>query len=333
MKRLIILFMMTLFTTTLSAAIITVDINHPSIGDYKTLQEAHDAASLGDTIYVYPSLSRYDGISVTKQLKIIGAGFLYDSAVNGVYPSRITSMSFKAGSEGSELKGFEAYQIDIETDNITVKNNYCFGIFVHSSANGIIIIHNKIINQSDSSLDVAIKVSSYTHVLISNNIIVSKKVGSYSIISFNDTSLYISHNVIEAVYGALYFSVRVNGIVMNNIVRSGNVWGNSVEYFNNMSQSTQFDSFSGAGNIGNIDMTTVFVDPTNFDYKLKTDSPAIGAGYSGEDLGIYGGNSPYIDNGAGTGIPTIISLIGQPFVPSDSPTMNLSIKATSGITE
>ena len=47
------------------AETITVDIKHPSIGDYTNLQEAHNAASDGDTILVYPSDSSYPGIEVT----------------------------------------------------------------------------------------------------------------------------------------------------------------------------------------------------------------------------------------------------------------------------
>jgi len=334
MKRTtIILIMMTVLTTNLCAAIITVDINHPSVGDYITLQEAHDAASPGDTIYVYPSLTRYDGIHVTKKLNLIGAGFSYDCAVDGVYPSRISDMYFDAGSAGSVLKGFEAQYIKIEANNTKILNNYCRNVYSYVNLYGLVIMQNMIINTSSTYL-YAVRIISKNQALISNNIIYNPVNSSICIYSEGEASLYISNNVLYSNNSyALYLNNKTSGMIINNIILNGSIYGNTIEYHNNMSNSTQLNNLLGAGNIGNVDMSKVFVDADNHNYKLKPDSPALGAGYSGEDLGIYGGQSPYVDNGAGTGLPTIISLTAQPFVPSGNATMNVKIKATSGSPE
>ena len=88
-----------------NAEIITVDNKVPSVGQYKTLQEAHDAAKNGDTIYVCPSEALYAAIIVSKKLIIIGTGHsrpgerLSTTSISG-------TMQFDDGAEGSALKGF-----------------------------------------------------------------------------------------------------------------------------------------------------------------------------------------------------------------------------------
>jgi hypothetical protein len=329
-----ILIMMTVLTTNLCAAIITVDINYPSIGDYKTLQEAHDAASSGDTIYVYPSLTRYDGIHVSKKLTFIGAGYLYDFSVDGVMPSRVSNMYFDSGSDGSVLKGFEGEKIYVSADDINISNNYCTWIYTTTTnVNGLVIMQNKIIG----SYNYAIYIAPQNHALIVNNIIINKYSSSaYCISLSNETSIYIAHNVLYGLKYSIFSSEsgnKVYGVVINNIIHQGSIYNcRTIEYHNNMSY-TSFSGFLGSGNIGNIDMTTVFVDPNPHNYKLKPDSPALAAGVNGEDLGVYGGNAPYVDHGVGTGLPAIVLLKTPTIIPYGSATMDVSIKATSGNTE
>jgi len=58
-------------------------------------------------------------------------------------------------------------------------------------------------------------------------------------------------------------------------------------------------------------MTTVFVgstgQSTDGQWQLKEGSPAIGAGLSGEDCGMFGGNTPYHLSGL-PNIPSIYKL-------------------------
>ena len=243
-------------------------------------------------------------------------------------------MYFDAGSAGSVLKGFEAQYIKIEANNTKILNNYCTNIYTDGNLSGLVLTQNMIKNTTSGDM-YSVWISRFNQVSITNNIIFAKP-NNYNdryncIYSAQNSSLFISHNVLYSYnFWALYLDINTNGIVINNIIIKGDVRGNTIEYFNNMSNSTQLNNLLGSGNIGNVDMSTVFVDADNHNYKLKPDSPALGAGYSGEDLGIYGGQSPYVDNGAGTGLPSIISLNTQPFVPSGNATMNVKIKATSG---
>ncbi len=83
------------------------------------------------------------------------------------------------------------------------------------------------------------------------------------------------------------------------------------------------------GNQSNVDMTTVFVgeegNSTDGQYQLKQGSPAIGAGYDGEDCGAFGGATPYILSGL-PAIPAIYFFI-SPAVGSSATGLSVQIKA------
>jgi len=102
------------------ATIITVDNNYPKVGDYATLQEAHDAASNGDTLYVLPSLANYSAITLQKSLCIIGAG--YHSQLPGIRPTLVEgTFEFTPSSSGSTLTGFGSnFYIIIDGDNLVL---------------------------------------------------------------------------------------------------------------------------------------------------------------------------------------------------------------------
>ena len=92
-----------------------------------------------------------------------------------------------------------------------------------------------------------------------------------------------------------------------------------------MSNSTQLPE--GNGNLRNVDMSTVFVDHENYDFHLLPGSPAIGAGENGTDMGIYGGDAPYVDGGF-PGLPSILQ-IQAPTAGSQTSGLYISFKAKS----
>jgi len=124
MKQLSLVVLMFVMSMSVSnAAIITVDNTTPSVGNYKTLQEMHDAANDGDTIYVYPSSSPYQGIVIEKNLTILGTGYgspgpeLKSTVIAG-------TMTFNEGAEGVKLQGFNgSFNVTISTGDTTVMNN------------------------------------------------------------------------------------------------------------------------------------------------------------------------------------------------------------------
>jgi len=332
----------------LFAATITVDNNFPSIGDYKTLQEAHNHANSGDTILVYPSQTAYSGISIYKKLHIIGAGYGHDFSKDGVYPSKISGFTFYPGSEESIVEGFELSSVTIKSDKTIIRHNLftggiyvyannaeiisndCIYIAVNSGYQGTIIKKNKFIRSSG----ICISIKTNNEVTISNNIMVtglSNSTSNAAIYAVDaSTSLAIINNYIEAYY-SLNCAEPVSGIVSNNIINSTQT-NCKVEYYNNLCSNAAIPDNNG--NILNADMSTVFVDRESYNFHLSTNSPATGAGANGVDMGIYGGNTPFLDNyNLPEAVPSIIRLTVPAMVPSGSNTLNVTIEATSGNSE
>jgi len=113
-KAIIIFFVIMLNFSFLYAAIITVDNKYPSVGQYKTLHEAHDAAKDGDSIYVYPSKQSYSGLTISKRLTISGA--------IGVETSTVGTISLTDGSAGSIIDSLRTGDIFIYSKNNTIRN-------------------------------------------------------------------------------------------------------------------------------------------------------------------------------------------------------------------
>ena len=106
-----------------------VDKNTANNPDFTTLQDAHDGATDGDTLYVYGSGSHYGSLTLTKKLIIIGTGYFLDEnpetqveAISAICRQII----FESGSEGSIVSGMEitcSANMNIKTSNITLKRN------------------------------------------------------------------------------------------------------------------------------------------------------------------------------------------------------------------
>jgi len=299
------------------AAIITVDNKTPSIGDYTTLQAAHDAASDsdGDVIYVYPSDAVYQGITVTKKIRFVGTGFDYPSEEMSTTLIAGT-MTFNAGSDGSVLDGFgSSFHVAINANDITIKRNKLSGIDVAENHTGTVILQNYLHHNGGT----AVIVRAFNEVLIANNNL------DYIFANYSSITITILHNVIRT--GTIYAIQLANAdkYIANNIIIGGTCSGTNSGYYHNMSNSNQLPS--GNGNIGNVDMSTVFVDPDNNDLHLLPGSPAIGAGQNGVDMGMYGGDTPYVDGGR-PGLPSIFQLESD-HVGSQQNGLDVTIKAKS----
>lgn len=318
-KASFILLIGLLYIGVLHGQIITVDNKYPYIGDYTSIHDAYDAATPGDTIYVYPSLEKYSAINVYKKLTFYGVG--YDITENFGEPLTHTSsisglMSFRSGSEGSLLEGFDGqFGVDIFVNDISLKRND-LGRIGLMDGSGSTIIQNKIIVLNGTPISIN---SPSPNIFVSNNIIYTN---SNSIAHAND--IVIVNNVIRGDLFNVDNSVIINNIIpggvfsnsLNNIVRYNLTWGNIIPV-----------SDQGIGNLIESDMSTVFVDSDNYDFHLLPNSPAKGAGENGTDMGIYGGDFPYIDSGF-PGLPSIIQL-QAPRVGTKQNGLQINFKAKS----
>lgn len=335
MNRYLVIFAIcisVLISTAMFGKVWIVDNNPNPGGDFTTLSAAHGAASNGDTIYVYPSLTAYSGISLTKKLYIFGSGFdldLYGGQATTTASSISVGMSFYDGSQGSILEGFDGqFYVAINTNNITIKRNDLFLIDISAGSQSQ-ILQNEIATNDNYANVIHIRPNS-GNVLIANNKIVHLVAGSGASGIYFEPGTYatVINNVLKTTSTGAYAlrDLSSSTIVVNNIVVQGNVSGNAIFQYN-MGNAGQFPT--GNGNINNVNMTTVFVDPNNYEtgWHLKPGSPAIGNGQNGTDVGIYGGDAPYVDGGY-PGIPAIY-FIDAEVVGGPGNDLNVIFKAKS----
>lgn len=128
---------------------------------FRSLQEAHDAASNGDIIYVEPSYFNssngstysYGNLTCAKTLKIIGNGYDHDQNT-GTYQnwdhmaSIVGNITIEAGA-GTVLQGLKiGTGITIKAQNVVVTRCYLYGSLelerssVSQNASGAVISHN-----------------------------------------------------------------------------------------------------------------------------------------------------------------------------------------------
>jgi hypothetical protein len=321
---LICIFVSILLSIQSYAAVITVDGNHPSAGMYKNLKDAHDAANSGDTILVYPFAGQYSGIAVKKRLRIVGRGW-YDVAGKNISTAISGTIQFVYGSGGSSLEGFEYnFWVIIDANNISIKRNDLEGIEIKSGHSGTIIMHNYIY----SNVEKSIKVYNDNEVFIANNIIINTAYSSsdtfYCVYApGNSITINIIHNIINGDDKYSLYIKNSNYNVANNIIINGSINPKDHSGFhNNICKSNQL--CTSHGNMINIDISTVYSGSW---YKLKENSPAIGAGTNGTDIGIYGGSTPFVLGGYPS-IPRIVNIEAD-HLGTKSHGLDVKIKATT----
>lgn len=315
MKLVIICFSLLIIFSSINATIVTVDNKTPSIGDFTNLQDAHDNAVAGDTIYVYPSLINYGDIYVTKLLTFIGCGYEHDYIEKGILNTKISFLIFEINSEGSHVSGLDISILIINTSNISIKKNKISSVQINNNCTGIIISQNDIFRTAQ-----CVYIHDDVEVFICNNTIYSY---SECLTSGYQSTCTIINNIFRSL-GVTIFSVE-NSFIHNNIIDGGGAdlsYNNSIVQYN-ISNSNQLPD--EGTNIRFVEMNTVFVDWENEDYHLLPGSPAIDTGQYGVDMGIYGGAAPYVDNGF-PGIPAIYEF-HSPHITTQESGLDVEIKA------
>lgn len=342
-----------------NATIHTVDNKENSGADYTDLQEAIDAAAVGDTIYVSGSPVSYGSITIPKTLVLFGQGY----RVNNQYgsPSTIGTVTFSndegdfetpaTSSDGTHIEGFRitsTLSISAPTDviysDITIRRNWTSNINLNN-VNEIIIENNRI----ESYIDFG---SSPTDI-DSRNVIVRNNIISYSsdgaIWRSTSGSILISNNlfIVNDADESVFLDCR-NLVFTNNIITGQGVGTtedncNFCTFTNNISFGGDATDFDYANNTtgSNLEATNPgFVSAEGFDFSFDADyrttdtSPANGAGSDGTDIGIYGGISPFpVEEAAGyftSPFPSIPQVLEMNILNSSIPengTLNVEFKA------
>ena len=328
-----IIALIIIFTATAYATVWTVDNKSGGIADFTEIQAAHDAAWAGDTIYVHSSgSSNYGAVTVTKQLYIIGPGYFLDENSNtqvDTRPAICQRFDFNSGSEGSVLTGLTTDQygvdININVNNIIIKRNTCAehtaSISIKYGLSNIIITGNYFSNTHTGAGNVVSIGEDCNNIQISNNYFSNNN--DYSIKANSSSSIEVWNNVLAG-------KVEIhNSHFHNNILMTGTFSGTNspADINHNIGDADQFGTANG--NQENVSMNTVFLlsGSTDGQWQLKGGSPAIGAGLSGEDCGMFGGTTPYILSGL-PAIPTIYFFVA-PGSASGTEGLQVQIKAKS----
>lgn len=290
----------------------TPGVTGPNI--YATVQSAHDAAAIGDIIYLEPSSTNSPNnlgpLVCTKRLTIIGTGyFLAGNASEPGMPADkreawITTAQFNNGSAGSVVTGVVFINnglVYVRDVNIKFERCYLNKIYLGAQLSGATLLsasHNTRIARcyfpgdgfSIEGQPWVIGGTTFTpnNCQIENNILLE---GIYKI-----NNSIINNNICYNYYS--WSGVSTTGCVFKNNVFLGSVEISGNTFFNNISVGNNLPA--GNGNTNNANGSLLFISTNRtYDkhYQLGSSSAAIGAGENGTDCGAFGGATPYILSG------------------------------------
>jgi len=310
--------------------------------DYSTFQEAHNAATAGDTIMMQPG-SRFGSATMTKQLVVIGPGyFLSQNAALQANPLGMDSTSAElitisnASANGSSFLGCTFTNNSISITGTGVSNIN----FIRCWFNGVPgggsnpsfkfnqNINNFLFQQCAFKGDIIQTVNSAsvaTNMAFLNCLFYSMPNTDVNYpITFSGSQPHsgiIQNCVLAAGLNApLYLQLQgiwtINNCITNN--PNGYFIGAGLSYQNCIGTSTQFPL--GNGNLQNQTWANIFTltGSTDAQYTLQAGSPAIGAGIGGTNCGIFGGTTPY----RLSGIPSVPTLYSISSPQGNTPTVN-----------
>lgn len=327
--------------------------------DYADLQSAHDVASAGDTIQIYGNESGFTNIS--KMIVLLGFGYNFDvhpnlQAVGGDAPSKTSSISFEAGSDGSIVKGVDCFVRILSTSGAPLSNitfercRFTNFQLVNGTSYGA-ISDIKIIGCEFTSTNPIYALNfnqnpgkPVTNLLIDNCILIGCTI-------YNSGTTVTIENCVSPTNSSYVFNFNDAGVIVKNCIlwdRLSSSNNTNTVYENNFFHEAQPGTLP-AGSTNNRwsqDWGTIFNrlggtsdnpgDPGDvaFDenyYILKSGSPAINGGEDASnnptDCGIFGGEpaNKYVISGVPP-IPSIYQLSATLSSGSASP-YNITISA------
>jgi hypothetical protein len=300
---------------------------------YRTVQEAHDAASNGDIIYLEPSENGYGNLVSTKSLKIYGNGYNHNSNP-GIWQnfdkrsSAIIEIVLNNGSSGSIFEGLYINNMYINSNNIQIRrcqinngvniqnngSNSYFGSnisFLQCNLGGIINLMGGVdINNNNHFVDNIIIKNCFNPRLSINLIRISPDLpGARNLSLISNTEVSSFGNCLNCIVNNNIFNLTYGSGIITNGKLYGSVFSNNV--------CITGPCVQGVNNIDNIAAADVYSMTQNGEgwYQVSNSSPAKGAGLGGIDPGVFGGNDPY-------------RLSGLPAIPQIT---SYSVNASSGI--
>jgi len=200
--------------------------------NYSTIQEGINAASDGDTVFVYDDSSPYyENIEVYKSINLIGenrdttiidgggSGDVVNITVDLVYISGFTIQNSGNGGYPYYYAGIDIRSISNTITGNTIISNNGYGIRLYYS-NGNTITGNTIISNNDDGI--ILKGSKNNN--ITGNTIISDNVCGISLY-YSSSNTIIGNNITNNAFGMLLWG-RSNTVTGNNISSNdfGGIW-------------------------------------------------------------------------------------------------------------
>jgi len=341
-----------LFTNFIFATIWTVDNDTLSPGypaQFNSIQIAHDYASSGDTLLVYPG--NYFNLTVNKKITIIGPGFNpqgYNTNTVNIAFLYLDSVSSTQNAGNSKFLSLRIGVIDNlgasqhQIDSVTFERCYFFlNLTSHVLGNNWRFINNIFYwNSVGGSLNCNYN----NNILISNNLFCSPN-GTYQIINSNKATVFFFNNLFTGHYdGIAQFQNVSNCLFQNNIFFGKSPYqATNSDFFNNIFYGNIFSNYINPSSTG---IANIVADPQfmnlpvdnsmyqcsfSHDYRLNPSSPGINNGTNSTDIGLFGGLFPMpLVNNAISGMPPLIyigsiQINGNNFVPLGNNSLNISV--------
>ncbi len=350
MKKIVLLLVTACAVLSLYAAVLTVDNNIPSIGMYTTFNAAQAAASDGDIIMLYPSTTDYGNPNITKQLTVVGAGS--DPANPDMVTTKFTPFITSESASGGVFIGLHiTYPSTLSVNYPSTFRNCVFAGAVQVQREGTAfedcLFKSTVIvgSGSISTLNITFTGCTFDHGTNKLRLYDNAFALCYNCVFLTgSTTSHINcyrNNSTAAFYHCLF--IRPDGGVQNlasdntttsNLIFINNIFGNisgvpaNFSYLNNIWEGSP-TGVTDESNLMNVDLSDVMIDAYGGNYHYTDDSLALGAGQYQEDIGIYGGDTPFDDFWYLTYLPSIVDFNCPPVINQDGD-LNVHIEAKVG---
>ena len=300
---------------------------------FATLQEAIDAASSSDVLYVYPG--GYSGVTtVNKTLHLIGRGYEIAENYPNTYVNNASVYQLDINSNGANsiVEGITVRNLRIQAaDNCLISRNKIETAIIYDCSNVVLssnYIGNSNITNPTSNIPgcttstsrATIITSGVGNLLIINNII---RRSTNEIWTWRDSQCgdfgYSSHVVFRSNYtdGRVIFPLT-SFVAEDNQLKYANDLSLYVPY--GLIRRNVWVSRSLPSNnlqLSSLDFIAQFGNSTSFDgqYQLLPNAPSKGYASDGGDVGPFGGPMPYKLSGV-TALPFIYQLQVPDAVPA-----------------
>ena len=309
----------------------TIDSNPGRPASFRTLQAAHDSASVaaGDTLYLLPSSVSYGSLTATKRLTVIGPGYLLNqnlSFANAVPSARADTITLNATASGSFYTGLETTgDFDLNgANNVTIKRNLIgggIGTASGAACANLRILQNFVMGSGFYCLEIDTAGGS-GEVLgnyFDDGILVQG--GTFNF-QFNTVNCHYTTDTNVVLQGYTY---AANNLIKNGINLSDNALAESnwrsATYF-----STPAAELSGNAWTANTTFSGQFLGTGTVDgrWRLKSGAAVIGTGKNGATPGMFSGPDAYVLSG----LPSVPMVIGIQAPSSASPSTGLPVTVT-----